>query len=331
MNKFATENRISCNILVYDTDAAALALIKSVVSACNIIKPEVETGGILGLLQKASSCETDICAVFLCEAEDEQGLTGFEIAKLIRGHRSNIPIFMRLRDQRGRHDLNQAERQLITGGYTALEPEILRAHADRFLYGRYFPNALVDLFVQAGADVLAALFRGCEIRVSKPFLAYDHVITTEYTAILPVQFNYGSGYITFLIKESDARVLIANEHTALTKLQTDNHYINQLISEVMNLYWGKVRQLSDAKFKQTEPKPPVSIPIVVSHKKEYISFGNKIPQLCFRYLLLREAPMPEPCLVEFKVSFLNALDPRDFVASDPLADAGPEEGSVEIF
>ncbi|MEJ2682324.1 MAG: hypothetical protein P8144_12850, partial [Gammaproteobacteria bacterium] len=233
---------LACNVLVYDSDPNAIKLIESVVHQCNVIKPESETGNILTLLQHDNFQETDICAVFLSENSDINDLTGFEIAKVIHRHRNNIPVFVRLSADRELSDLSSDKRNLIAGCYNTNDPDSLKKYTDKFLYGFYFPNSLVDIFLNAGLEVLKNTFRSCEIKSSKPFLLYDHIITTEYTSILPVQFNFGNGVLTFLMKEDDAIRLVANEHTALKKSQTNCDYMNQLVSEVMNLYWGKVRK-----------------------------------------------------------------------------------------
>lgn len=316
---------IGCNILVYDTDDDALNLIKAIAAEGNIVVPKKSAIDILTLIQNTDLDATDICAIFLTEDQDENGLCGFDIAKEIHRARSNVPIFMRLRNGGSINDLNISQRQLIAGCYCTSEPEQLKNYTDKFLYGFYFPTKLVDIFTSAGTSVLNSTFKGCEVREAKPFLVYDHFINTEYTSILPVQFSFGNGVLTLLIKEDDAVALIDNGHTSLNKDQVNNDHLNQLISEVMNLYWGKVRRSAEVTYGSEQERSPVNIPIVVNHKKKYINFGNNTPQLCFRYVLLRDASTLDPIIVEFKMMFNSVLRPKDFpekVTSENIIEDG---------
>ncbi|TVZ41687.1 chemotaxis phosphatase CheX-like protein [Alteromonadaceae bacterium 2753L.S.0a.02] len=322
---------IGCNILVYDTDEDALALIRSIAAEGNLVVPKKGISDVSELLSRAEFYHPDICAIFLTEELDENGLSGFDIAMQIHQSRTNVPIFMRLLPGRGINDLNVDQRRRIASCYSTSEPEKLKNYTDKFLYGFYFPNALVDIFVKTGATVLSATFKGCEIRESKPYLVYDHLITTEYTSLLPVQFTFGNGILTFHIKEEDAIALIANEHTALSSTQTTNDCLNQLISEVMNQYWGKVRYECESQYSKEEQRNPVSIPIVVNHKQNYINFGNHTPQLCFRYILLRDSSLPQPIIVEFKMMFNSVLRPSDFPERNDSKSEIDDSDYFELF
>lgn len=308
---------IGCNILVYDNNDEALTLIKSIAADGNIIVPKKEAINIINLIQNADLNATDICAIFLTEEEDEEGHTGFDIAKKIHETRSNIPIFMRLRPGRSVINLQTDERRLIAGCYCTSDPQQLKDYTNKFLYGFYFPTKLIDIFTSAGLEVLTSAVKGCEVQEAKPFLVYDHFINTEYTSILPVQFSFGNGILTLLIKEEDSLALVKNGHTALNCDQTSNDHLNQLISEVMNLFWGKVRLSCEMTYGSAHERAPVNIPIVVNHKKNYINFGNNTPQLCFRYVLLRDASVLDPIIVEFKMMFNSVLRPKDFPEVTP--------------
>ena len=323
-------DNVICNILVYDSNPQSIEQMKSILVQCNLFKPK--TDNLLLLLEHTNLQESDICALFLCESEDENGLTGFDIAKIVHRSRTNIPIFMRLDGNRTLTDLLPKQRSLIAGCYNLEHPEELKHYTDKFLYGFYFPNVLIDIFLNSGIEVLKNTFRSCEIKFSKPFLLYDHIIDTEYTSILPVQFSFGNGILMFLMKEDDALRLIANEHTALKKSQTNCDYLNQLVSEVMNLYWGKVRQHCDATFGECPEKTSVNIPLVVNHKKNYINYGNHVPQLCFRYILFQDASIPEPFLLEFKFLFSNILNPNNFTTATPNKwEANDADTGFEMF
>ncbi len=334
LSKIAIANAgmsINSNILVCDRDNAALDLIRSIAKTSTIMVPKHNAVDILGWIQHTNFSGTDICAIFVSEEKDENGMSGFELTKLIGRNRSSIPIFMRLSNGRTMRDLTASQKALIAGCYSKDNPEKLKEYTDKFLYGFYFPNALVNIFEESGRQVLQTVFKGSEVRESKPFLVYDHQITTEFTSLLPVQFSFGNGVITFFIKEEDILSLIIGEHTALKKEQTSNTHVDQLISEVMNLFWGKVRKASDELFAECDNQKVINIPLVVNHKKNYISFGNRAPQLCFRYIIIRDVSIPEPVIVEFKVMFNSLLQAKDFVLKNEPDSPNLGDGEFEFF
>lgn len=322
---------VGSNILVYDRNESAIALIKQIAKDSNLISPPKEAWDILNHVRHLNFGESDVCAVFLSEEKDENGFSGFEVAKVIQRVRSCIPIFMRLEEGRSINDLDMDQKSLIVGCYTTSEPEQLEKYAKRFIYGFYFPHALVDIFVRSGKEVLTSTFKGCEVRESKPFLAYDHYINTEYTSLLPVQFGFGNGILAFLMKDEDAAVLIGNGHTPLLSEQTQDKHVNQLVSEILNLFWGRVRLASENIYRESETRKLVNIPMVVNHKKNYINFGSMTPQLCFRFILIRDVSIPEPYVLEFKIMFSSTLQADNFVVKETPDNDQDIGGAFESF
>jgi hypothetical protein len=322
---------IGCTILVFDRDEEAVNLIKSLGAEGNIKIPHKEEINITESIVELDLIESDICAIFLSEEFDSDGLTGIDIATKFHSAKSNTPIFMRLTGDRTLNDLPMAQRQLITGCYTTNRPEQLKKITESFLYGFYFPNHLVQIFIEAGLYTLNCTIENCEIKSSVPFLVYDYTLAAEFTSILPMQLPFGNGALTFSIKENDALILIKNDHTALNKDQTSTDHCNQFISEITNQFWGKVRRMCQAVYGSEQHRAPVTIPIIVNHQQKYISFGNHTPQLCFRYLLIRDHLIPEAISVEFKIIFNTILRPKDFYELLPRNPPAPEDDHYESF
>jgi len=322
---------IDCRIMVYDNDNETHDLIRTIAPKGNLITPKREVVDILSLLGNTDLQETDICAIFLTEVEDSDGLTGFDIAKLIQKSRDNIPIFMRLRDGRSITDLNNEQRSLVTGCYTNSDPEMLKKKANTFVCGFYFPNALVNIFSDTGLEILESVFKGCEVTGSQPFMLFDHSITKSLTSLLPIQFSFGNGILAVLTKESDILSLIENKHTSLYENQTGNTHINQVVSELTNLYWGKVRQICDQIFKSSGDRSTVNIPMVINHNQKYINFGNHTPELCFRYMIIPDTAIPDPIIIEFKLIFNSLIQLNDFSYHTPSESGFDEEGFFESF
>lgn len=322
---------IGCTILVYDKNDEAVDLIKSLSADGTIMAPEQEEMGILETIAQLNLTQSDICAVFLSEEFDSEGLTGIEIATRIHSTKSNIPIFMRLAGNRTLNDLPPEHRQAVTGYYNTSSPERLKKITDHFLYGFYFPNYLIHIFIEAGLFTLNSAIKNCEIKSSVPFLIYDYTLATEYTSILPIQLPFGNGAITFSINESDAINLIEHEHTALNSTQNSNDHCNQFISEITNQFWGKVRRMCHLAYGNELHRAPVNIPIIVNHKQKFVNFGNHTPQLCFRYLLIKNHLIPEAINVEFKIIFNSILRPKDFYELVPRTTNPIDDDHFEAF
>ena len=77
---------------MYDKSDQAVDLIKSLSADGAIVVPEQEDQGILATIAQLGLTQSDICAVFLSEEFDSDGLTGLEIATRIHSAKSNIPI-----------------------------------------------------------------------------------------------------------------------------------------------------------------------------------------------------------------------------------------------
>lgn len=320
---------VGCSILVYDNDEEAINLIKTLSIEGPIKTPDQENIGIADYISQIDLTQSDICAIFFAEEFDSEGLTGFDIAAQIHEKKSNIPIFMRLTGKRTINDLPSEHRRIITGCYNACDPAQLKKITDSFLYGLFFPNRLVHILIEAGQYTLASALKNCEIRNSRPFLVYDYSLATELTSILPIQLPFGNGSLTFSINQQDSINLIANEHTALEKEQTSIDHCNQFISEITNQYWGKVRRMCEMAYGSEQNRATVSIPIIVNHKMNYINFGNHTPQLCFRFLLIRDHLIPEGISVEFKIIFNTLLCPTDFCELPD--DQGQDDINFESF
>ena len=218
---------------------------------------------------------------------------------------------MRLSGTRTLNDVPLEQRQAITGYYNTNDPERLKKLPTIFIWF-LFPNYLIHIFIEAGLFTLNSTIKNCEIKAQYP-LIYDYALATECTSILPIQLPFGNGAITFSINESDALNLIEHEHTALNRTQNSNDHCNQFISEVTNQFWGKVRRMCQLAYGNETHRAPVNIPIIVSHKQKYINFGNHTPQLCFRYLLIKNHLIPEAISVEFKIIFNSLLRPKRFL------------------
>jgi hypothetical protein len=322
---------IGCTILVYDHNDEAISLIKALSLDSTVKIPEQEEISIIDSITQLELTHSDICAIFLSEEFDSNGVTGFDIAEKIHQEKSNIPIFMRLAGSRTRNDLPTAHRLSITGYYNACDPEQLKKITKDFLYGFYFPNKLVRIFMEAGLFTLTAAIKHCEIKQSRPFLIFDYNLATEFTSILPVQLPFGNGSLTFSINEDDTLNLIKNEHTALNKDQTSIDHCNQFISEITNQFWGNVRRMSELNYGSNQLRASVNIPIIVNHKRNRINFGNHTPQLCFRYLLIRDHLIPEGISVEFKIILNTLLRPKDFCEINPTPDSSQEDDQFESF
>lgn len=305
-------SEIGYAILVYDNWDDACKLLDSLTNDA-VVKPIYPNElSIDESLQRLDGNNSDICAIFLGEDFVSDGRSSFELLKEIQDIKSNIPIFMRLTGTHTAADLPGDILSSISGNYKSTDLEHSKSIAWNFLAGFYLPNKIVQIFNESGAFTLRQFVKNCQVNTTGTYLSYDHSVATEFTSILPIQLPFGNGVVTFSISEEDTLQLIKNEQTSLGKSQTSSSFCNQLISEIINQFWGRSRQLCENTFGNAANKKIVNIPIVVNPKLKYIDFGRRTPQLRFRYEMASNDRPHAPILVEFKLIFNSLLEPKNF-------------------
>ena len=322
---------ISTKIFMHDTSREAADLVKNITDENNLIGIKSLDMDIVEFLMNSELSSGDLSAIFLTEEEDSRGLTGFHIAEKINQARSSLPVFMRLRDGRTLSDLTEEQQDLVTATYTLGDAQHLQKICRRYLFAAHYPMPMVNLIRDLGRQTLEQAFRGISVVECSPFLVKDHMVSTYFASLIPLEVSAGKGYLLAQMRESDISRLITASRTHLKKELDDFDHVHQLVSEIVNMLWGKIRHAMHDPNDQDLDRNPAQVPIIINYLRNYVSFGNVNPQLCFRYLLYTDAEIHEPVVVDFKAIFNVRWEPSKTESEDDFITQGLEGGDLELF
>jgi len=165
-----------------------------------------------------------------------------------------------------------------------------------------------------------------------PFLVKDHMVSTYFACLIPLEVSAGKGYLMAQMRESDISRLITSSRTHLNKEFDDFDHVHQLVSELVNMMWGKIRHAMYNEKDEYAEKNPAQVPIIINYLRNYVSFGNANPQLCFRYLMYTEAEITEPMVIDFKAIFNVRWAPDSSMDDEgSFITQGIEGGELELF
>jgi len=273
---------ISTKIFMHDPSLDAVKAVKSITDDNNLIGIKSLDMDIVEFLMNSELTSGDLSAIFLTEGVDSRGLSGFHIAEKINKCRSSLPVFMRLESGRSIQDLNEAQRDLVTATYTLDDLDHLEDICRRYLFAAHYPMQMVDLIRTLGRETLFQSFRNVKVVECSPFLVKDHMVSTYFASLIPLEVSPGKGYLMAQLKESDISRLICSSRTHLNKEFDDFDHVHQLVSEIVNMLWGKIRHAMYVEEDENLDRNPAQVPIIINYLRHYVGFGNVNPPRCFR-------------------------------------------------
>jgi hypothetical protein len=175
-------------------------------------------------------------------------------------------------------------------------------------------------------EVLTSQLKTLKISLDTPYIVRDRVIFGELFSLMQLESAWCRGYMMLQTEEDPFLDLVGRD--AISG-EAPFRRVNDLLSEITNLIWGsfKNRYIGDGR---ATAGPQVQVPLIVNHKRKYISFGTENPQLCFRYTLTDEATGRSSFLYE---RFVFNLDwsPDDFKEIQHDVAGLVESGALELF
>jgi hypothetical protein len=105
--------------------------------------------------------------------------------------------------------------------------------------------------------------------------------------------------------------------------------VNDLLSEITNLIVGLLQE-SLHRRRQSRRGSQVQVPLIVNHKRKYISFGTENPQLCFRFTLTNPTTGSSTSLFA-RYIFNLSWSPEDFKEIVLDANDMVDSGELELF
>lgn len=321
---------IRTKIFLHDTSPDVADKIRLFCEKDNLIRVKSVQIDVVDFLMNPSFNQCDLGAIFLSEQEDLCGISGFHIADKIHQNGSTIPIFMRLEGERRLADLSDEQKKLVTVVYSLDRLDELEKVIDRYLFSVHYPVSVVNKIQKACYDVLDGVFENIKVTKMPPCLIKDFIVADSFTSLIPLEMSCAKGYVMAQMQEADMVKLLTFTKQSDYSAREDFEHINEMASELVNLFWGRIRFRLHDETVDTNKVSRVQLPIIVNNKKNYISFGNSNPQLCFRYILCHANVISEPIVIHFKVIFNLYWDPSKQVGDD-MIDRCVESGELELF
>jgi hypothetical protein len=218
-------------------------------------------------------------------------------------------------------------RKVLCGAYVSSDMEALGKVIDEHIFCLTYPNALLRGIAEITQAVLSDQFKTLTISLDTPYIVHDRVIFGEVFSLIQLESAWCRGFMMLQSEEEPLLDLIGRDGARGSAADFRN--LNDLLGEITNLIWGsfKNRYVGDD---QTPLATRVQIPLIVNHKRKYISFGTENPQLCFRFTLTDAVSGHSSTLYERFIFNLNWA-PEDFKEITHEATDLVDSGELELF
>jgi hypothetical protein len=314
-------------VLVLDDDPLCADRIKAFCESHNLVPLKVRPGATLSVLG------TNIDLGGILFAEDYAGSLeeSLDIANAIHLLRPELPIFLRRRTTATLTDLPGVARNAFSAAYVIDDMAALGKVVDEYIFCLIYPNALLRGIAEIIQSVLAGQFKRLTVTMNTPYIVHDRLIFGEVLSLIPLESAWCRGYMMIQGQEAELCESIGMTSAATTASQFRG--VNDLLSEITNLIWGafKNRYIGDRRTDgERHDAAHVQIPLIVNHAHQYISFGTKNPQLCFRFNLTQPENGTSTVLYARFVFNLNWA-PESFTEFTREAVELVESGEMEFF
>ena len=306
--------KIVSKVLIHEFENIALTVLKDVCIENNLVGLKVTTGGNTVGLRDATNdiheilgSNVELGAIFLTEAQDQNGISGIDLCLGIHKDRPELPIFLRRTKS---HELAPEVQAAITGYYSTNNIHKLNELINEYICNMYYPVELAQGFQDISIKVLQDLIPGSVVRCDYPYLVKDQIIYGELFSMIPLESDWCRGYIK--------------------NNKPDRNDINSILNEATNMIWGSVKSRYFVNADE-EANHRTHVPIIVNHQQKHISFGSTEPQLCFKYTVHDPEQKFQDFTVHQRLIFNLSWSPEKFAESDQIIEDFVDGGDLEFF
>lgn len=320
--------RLTSKVLVLDGDVACHDCIKSFCDEHRLIALKAQADNVMTVLRS----NVDLGAIFISERFNDRNDGGVVLARAIRAARPELPLFLRRANDADPllRDLGDSDRECFRAGYTADAMSRLSPIIEQSIFSLVYPTALVRGIEDLTLAALNSQFVDVQIEVTPPQVVRDRIIVGEVFSLIPLESDWGRGYLLLQTEENSLMEFVRRGKTWLPRDFDTFRDVNNVLSELTNLVWGTFK--SRFVFNEESSGHVTQVPIVVNHLHRYISFGSEDPQLCFRFTLHDPDPAsPLSVVVDQRFIFNLKWMPDNFREGDANMNALISTGSLDIF
>lgn len=308
-----------CKVIVHDSDSACEGRIKQFCDANNLVAVKPNSSNILDVLKS----NVDLGAIFLSDDLMDPKSPDQPLYRTLHLLRPELPIMLRECTLDGR-----GEDPSVCIGYRVDHIDQLRSAIDEHIFNKNYPNALIRGIKEITNECLMHVFPVVELETSFPYLIKDRIIYGELFSLIPLESSWCRGYMMLQTDQKHIADLVKSD-IIHGDSQQNFRVINDVLSEVTNMVWGKIRNRFMA------DNAPVAlatqVPIIVNHQNKYITFGTEAPQLCFKYTLKQSSSENKTVTLYQKFVFNLNWAPEKFSENQPTVDDFIQSGELEFF
>jgi CheY-specific phosphatase CheX len=311
-----------CKVIVYDSDAQCESKIKEFCDQNDLVPLKSQGINFMDILKS----NVDLGALFMSSDlyDDSANAPLYQVIHKIR---PELPII--LRDAGNDEQLTNERCRYYCAAYQMDEIDNVRNTINEHIFNKEYPNALIRGIEEITISSLSHLFPHVNIESSFPYLINDRIIYGELLSLIPLDSSWCRGYMMMQTDEKNVIELV-QENFVEDESKQDFRAINDVLSEITNLAWGKIKNrfISD---RDQGYCYATQVPIIVNHKNKYITFGNGASQLCFKYTLREKTDAEKVITLYQKFVFNLSWAPEKFSENQPTVDDFLASGELEFF
>ncbi|WP_322005077.1 chemotaxis protein CheX [Paraburkholderia tropica] len=335
-------NKPVCKVLLLESDSARALALAQPDAGQRLMGVPVRRDALAAALHT----HYDLGGVLLGEDFGGSPDAAAAVAVALEVARPELPIVLR-RTTDG--ELPEALRRVPRASWNEREPQSLQAALDAHVFSQDYPDPLVDGIADMTLGRLRGLFPDREVNWDTPSIVRDRIIFGEVLTLIPIETAWCRGWLLMQTEETPLiDMLPPREGRGAREEASDFRDLNGVLGELTNLVWGAFRNryLGNARNAGAGDKAvdkagdgdwvraQVQVPLLINHRRRYLSFGSDNPQLCIKYRLMcpktgREAVIDQ----RFVFSLGWSREGFDETAALAAAAAGPEpvSGELELF
>lgn len=323
-------NQPVSKILLLENDSNRADALEAFGAAHQLVCVPVRRDALAAALQT----HYDLGGVLLGEDFGGSREAAAAVAVALEVERPELPIVLRRASREATNDtLPEALLRVPRASWYEDESETLLAALDAHVFSQEYPDPLVDGITDMTFGRLRGLFPDLEVNWDTPSVVRDRIIFGEVLTLIPIETAWCRGWLLMQTEEMPLIELLPPR--AGRDEASDFRDVNGVLGELTNLVWGAFRNryLGNASNADGSDvgRAQVQVPLLINHRRRYLSFGSDNPQLCIKYRLMCPATGREVVIDQrFVFSLGWSREGFDETAAQAAAAAEVEQASGEL-
>jgi hypothetical protein len=321
-------NKPVSKVLLLEGDTDRAYALGRLCEAHNLVGVPVRRDALAAALR----AHYDLGGVLLAEDYGGSLEASAAVAASLDAERPELPILLRRATQATLDGLPDALQRTLRAAWVQREPATLKSALDAWVFTHDYPEPLVRGITEMTTERLRRVFGELDVSWETPCIVRDRIIFGEVFSLIPLETAWCRGYL--LMQAEEAPLIGLLPPRAGREPATDFRELNSLLGELTNLVWGAFRNRYLGEAQDAAPRgAQVQVPLLINHRRRYLSFGSDNPQLCIKYRLLDRKTGREVTIDQRFVFSLGWM-PEAFgetvqTIEDPAA--AHDAGELELF